>query len=82
MGRAALIRAAAVQAIAGTGNGLSAWLPLRPTSPAAPANLRWNGDKLVVVHDWDSVTADSEAVLAGFAAALYSTVAPPPAGIG
>ena len=38
------------------------------------ANLRWNGDKLLVVHDWDSVTADSESVLAGFAAALYSTV--------
>src|SRR5919198_352173 len=38
------------------------------------ANLRWNGDKLLVVHDWDSVTADSEAVLVGFAAALYSTV--------
>jgi hypothetical protein len=27
-----------------------------------------------VVHDWDSMTADSEAVLVGFAAALYSTV--------
>jgi hypothetical protein len=39
-----------------------------------PGNLRWNGDALLVVHDWDSVTADSEAVLAGFAAALYSTV--------
>jgi len=38
------------------------------------ANLRWNGDTLLVVHDWDSVTADSEAVLAGLAAALYSTV--------
>jgi hypothetical protein len=38
------------------------------------SNLRWNGDKLLVVHDWDSATADSEAVLAGFAAALYSTV--------
>jgi len=37
-------------------------------------NLRWSGDALLVVHDWDSVTADSEAVLAGFAAALYSTV--------
>jgi hypothetical protein len=37
-------------------------------------NLRWNGDALLVVHDWDSMTADSEAVLAGFAAALYSTV--------
>jgi len=37
-------------------------------------NLRWNGDTLLVVHDWDSVTADSEAVLAGLAAALYSTI--------
>jgi hypothetical protein len=37
-------------------------------------NLRWRGDELLVVHDWDSITADSEAVLVGFAAALYSTV--------
>ncbi|MGK3208537.1 hypothetical protein [Amycolatopsis sp. MEPSY49] len=37
-------------------------------------NLRWSEDALLVVHDWDSVTADSEDVLAGFAAALYSTV--------
>ena len=37
-------------------------------------NLRWNGDALLVVHDWDSMVADSEAVLVGFAAALYSTV--------
>jgi hypothetical protein len=37
-------------------------------------NLRWTGDTLLVVHDWDSVTADSEAVLVGLAAALYSTV--------
>ena len=37
-------------------------------------NLRWSGDNLLVVHDWDSVAADSEAVLAGFAAALYPTV--------
>ena len=37
-------------------------------------NLRWDGDELLVVHDWDSVAAESEAVLAGFAAALYSTV--------
>ena len=37
-------------------------------------NLRWTGDALLVVHDWDSMTADSEAVLVGFAAALYSTV--------
>jgi hypothetical protein len=39
-------------------------------------NLRWRGDELLVVHDWDSAAADSEAVLAGFAAALYSTVSP------
>ncbi len=39
-----------------------------------PGNLRWSGGDLLVVHDWDSVTADSEAVLVGFAAALYSTV--------
>jgi hypothetical protein len=37
-------------------------------------NLRWNGDDLLVVHDWDSVIADSEAVVAGFAAALYPAV--------
>jgi hypothetical protein len=37
-------------------------------------NLRWSGDALLVVHDWDSITADGEAVLVGFAAALYSTV--------
>jgi hypothetical protein len=36
-------------------------------------NLRWNADALLVVHDWDSMIADSEAVLVGFAAALYST---------
>jgi hypothetical protein len=36
-------------------------------------NLSWNGDKLLVVYDWDSAATDSEAVLAGFAAALYST---------
>lgn len=39
-------------------------------------NLRWRGDELLVVHDWDSTAADSEAVLVGFAAALYSTVSP------
>jgi hypothetical protein len=38
------------------------------------SNLRWSGDALLVVHDWDSMISDSEAVLAGFAAALYSTV--------
>jgi hypothetical protein len=39
-------------------------------------NLRWRGDELLVVHDWDSAVADSEAVLVGFAAALYSAVSP------
>jgi hypothetical protein len=38
------------------------------------ANLRWDRDKLLVVHDWDSIAADSEAVLVGLAAALYSAV--------
>ncbi len=37
-------------------------------------NVRWSGDELLIVHDWDSMIADSEAVLVGFAAALYSTV--------
>jgi hypothetical protein len=37
-------------------------------------NVRWSGDELLVVHDWDSMTVDGEAVLVGFAAALYSTV--------
>lgn len=40
------------------------------------SNLRWRGDELLVVHDWDSAAADSEAVLVGFAAALHSTVSP------
>jgi hypothetical protein len=39
-------------------------------------NVRWKDGELLVVHDWDSVVADSEAVLVGFAAALYSTVSP------
>jgi hypothetical protein len=39
-------------------------------------NLRWSADELLVVHDWDSVTADSEAALVGFAAALYSAASP------
>ena len=37
-------------------------------------NVRWCDDQLLVVHDWDSAVADSEDVLVGFAAALYSTV--------
>ena len=40
------------------------------------SNVRWDGDELLVVHDWDSTAADGEAVLAGFAAALHSAVSP------
>jgi hypothetical protein len=36
-------------------------------------NLRWSDNTLLAVHDWDSMIADGEAVLVGFAAALYST---------
>ena len=36
------------------------------------ANLRWAGDRLLVVHDWDSVLADRLAIVVGFAAATYS----------
>jgi len=39
-------------------------------------NVRWKGGELLVVHDWDSAVADTEAVLVGFAAALCSTVSP------
>jgi hypothetical protein len=34
-------------------------------------NLRWHGDRLFVAYDWDSLIADSEAVIAGLAAAIY-----------
>jgi len=34
-------------------------------------NLRWHGDRLLVAYDWDSLIADSEAVIAGLAAAIY-----------
>lgn len=39
-------------------------------------NLRWEGNQLAVVHDWDSVIVDYEPVLIGFAAAVYPTVRP------
>jgi len=38
-------------------------------------NLRWRGNRLLVAHDWDSVIADSEAVIAGLAAAIYPALA-------
>ena len=34
-------------------------------------NLRWDGNGLLVAYDWDSLIADSEAVIAGLAAAIY-----------
>jgi hypothetical protein len=38
-------------------------------------NLRWHGSRLLVAYDWDSVIADSEAVIAGLAAAIYPALA-------
>jgi Ser/Thr protein kinase RdoA (MazF antagonist) len=34
-------------------------------------NLRWDGDEPLVVHDWDSVMAGPEAVVAGLAASVW-----------
>ena len=34
-------------------------------------NLRWRGSRLLVAHDWDSLIADREPVIAGMAAAIY-----------
>ena len=34
-------------------------------------NLRWQGNRLLVAYDWDSLIADTEAVIAGLAAAIY-----------
>ena len=34
-------------------------------------NLRWHGNRLLVAYDWDSLIADSEAIIAGLAAAIY-----------
>lgn len=51
----------------GTAIGHTDWLA---------GNVRWSDDKLLVVHDWDSVAVGSEAVLAGFAAAQHATASP------
>lgn len=40
-----------------------------------PENLRWRGNRLLVAYDWDSLIADSEAVIAGLAAAIYPVLA-------
>lgn len=34
-------------------------------------NLRWHGNRLLVAYDWDSLIADSEAIIAGLAAAIF-----------
>lgn len=34
-------------------------------------NVRWSDDRLLVVHDWDSVVSQPEAVTAGIAAAIF-----------
>jgi hypothetical protein len=39
-------------------------------------NLRWDGNRLLVAYDWDSLIADSEAVIAGLAAAIYLPALP------
>ena len=38
-------------------------------------NLRWNGNRLLVAYDWDSVIVESEAVITGLAAAIYPVLA-------
>jgi hypothetical protein len=34
-------------------------------------NVRWSGGRLLVVHDWDSLVSQPEAVIAGIAAAIF-----------
>jgi hypothetical protein len=34
-------------------------------------NLRWLGGSLHVVHDWDSLSSQPEAVICGFAASMF-----------
>lgn len=40
-------------------------------------NLRWNGDELHAVHDWDSVIAAPETVVVGLAAAVFPATGGP-----
>ena len=40
-------------------------------------NVRWRGDRPLAVHDWDSVVAQPEAVVAGLAAAVWPAVGGP-----
>jgi hypothetical protein len=36
-----------------------------------PENVRWQGPRLIAVHDWDSVICQPEPAVAGFAAATF-----------
>ena len=40
-------------------------------------NLQWVGDRLHVVHDWDSIVAQPEAAIAGQAAAVWPATGGP-----
>jgi hypothetical protein len=42
-----------------------------------PDNLRWQGPKLIAVHDWDSVISQPEPAIAGFAAVSFLGIDPP-----
>jgi hypothetical protein len=43
-----------------------------------PENLRWQGPRLVAVHDWDSVICQPESAIAGFAAVSFLGIDGPP----
>jgi Ser/Thr protein kinase RdoA (MazF antagonist) len=40
-------------------------------------NLRWDGDRPLAVHDWDSAVAQPEAVVAGLASAVWPAAGGP-----
>ena len=46
-----------------------------------PENLRWQGPRLVAVHDWDSVICQPEPAIAGFAAASFVGIEGPAASV-
>ncbi len=41
-----------------------------------PENLRWQGPRLIAVHDWDSVICQPEPMIAGLAAASFLGIGP------
>src|SRR5258708_5711169 len=40
-------------------------------------NIRWTGDRVLAVHDWDSVIAQREVAIAGLAAAVWPAAGEP-----